>query len=316
MTSSASRPTTDEGIRTASPRSVLRLFLGLCFVTAFLALAHHSHLQAARIYTEAEGSVHWSWVPDGATLRPFAMGQQTTLADVLWLRMVHYVGHDAAAEAKWPQLYEWVDSITDLDPLFGYAYEAGGIVLASAGRIDESNRIFDKGMAAVPERWQLPFFAAHNRWYSEHDLMGGAQLLLRAAKIPGSPRYLPGLVARLTEGADQLEVARQWLAASLSQDLPPTARKEFERRLGEIYMEQDLRSIEAALSRYHSQVGVFPISLERLVEEGYLPEVPVAPNGSPYHYDPIAGTVSSPLLERRIRFTRPADTPSLQAKER
>src|SRR5690606_31785146 len=124
-------------------------------------------------------------LPDADVVRWLSLGQRTTAADLYFLRLVQYVGNAVAAEAGWPQLLALGELITDLDPEFGYAYEATGILLSSRNRPEESNRILKKGFDAVPLRWQLPFFASYNHWYLLDDLEGGAELLLRAARIPG-----------------------------------------------------------------------------------------------------------------------------------
>ncbi len=52
---------------------------------------------------------------------------------------------------------------------------------------------------------------------------------------------------------------------------------------------------QEAIQAYRAEKGVNPPSLEAMVREGYLTEIPKQPDGSPYGYDPATGN----LLEGR-----------------
>lgn len=49
-------------------------------------------------------------------------------------------------------------------------------------------------------------------------------------------------------------------------------------------------TMRQAIGVYAAETGTYPVSLRSLVPE-YLAEVPVSPDGTPYDYDPISGTV-------------------------
>lgn len=272
---------------------------GLC---ALAVAAHLFHIAAAGDLRRGSGELPHVWTSDGAAMRRFTLGQHTTAADLSWLKMVQYVGTSQVANAQWPQLLELLQEVTDLDPEYGYAYEAGGLLLSLTGRIDESDAILEKGMEHVPDRWQLPFFAAFNHWYERGDLMRGAELLVRAAAIPGSPDYVTNLAARLSSGANQIEVAIELLSATLSEGVPEEAEEEMVRKLNELIVERDLRWLEAQLAEYFEQHGAHPPMLGTLLLIGQVERLPVAPDGSLYDYDPATGEVSSAMLPKRLHY--------------
>jgi hypothetical protein len=245
---------------------------------------------------------HGVYVPNGASLRRFAGGQDTTLADLLFLRLVQYIGTPTAAASGLPQLLELGEAVTDLDPLFGYAYEVTGIVLTDpAGRYEESNKILEKGIQAVPNRWQLPFFAAFNRWYGLNDYAGAAELLIQTASLPGSPSYISTLASRLFAESQDFEAGLAMIDAMLGQPLPERVRRDLETRRHELLVEKELRRIDAATNRFLIRNGRRPASLEELrrVEKLSLPPFPV-------EYDPQGGQATSPLLPKRVRLGRPS----------
>jgi len=143
---------------------------------AALALAAFALTAAARLTLEPEaarlGAVrNPAWLPSGRVLRTVSCGQRLLLADLYWLEAVQYVGETVLAKVpRWEALYPLADIVTDLDPRFGYAYQVAGSNLAGlAHRYGEAERILKKGMAAVPDRWSLPFVHATNKFLYEHD---------------------------------------------------------------------------------------------------------------------------------------------------
>lgn len=50
-------------------------------------------------------------------------------------------------------------------------------------------------------------------------------------------------------------------------------------------------NVQRAVDTFHAEKGVYPGSLDELVP-GYLPSVPVQPNGTPYVYDAVSGRVT------------------------
>jgi hypothetical protein len=92
-------------------------------------------------------------VPSGEAVRAVALGHRTFLSDLYWLATVQYIGEPKADQRGWEKLLPLADLVTDLDPRHGYAYQTAGIVLSAAGRLEESDRILQKGIRrAAPPR--------------------------------------------------------------------------------------------------------------------------------------------------------------------
>lgn len=291
-----------------------RIFAILALAVA-ASLAHFSQSLAQPQRTSESNLPDPFVLPRGATIRATSLGQQTTLADWYWLKLVQYVGTPDAIRQGLPQLFQLADVITDLDPEYGYAYQVAGIVLSANQRFDESNAILAKGMEHVPDRWQLPFYAGYNRWYETEDLSSGAELVLRAAKSPGSPAYLSSLAAKLYSSAGQVETAIGMVESILAQDPPEQVREDMLARRTELLVERDLQFLEKAIALYEQRYGSLPLSLA-LLEGSVIRQLPLTPDGTAYLYDPTTATVSSPLLESRLKYHRPDHVPSAEAVER
>ncbi len=245
------------------------------------------------------------FLPDGPSVRLLALGQQVTLADAYWLRFVQYIGSPEAMRDGLPQAFELADLITDVDPLYGYAYQAAGVALNSAKRLDESDAILAKGMHNVGDRWQLPFYLAFNHWYERNDLATGASYLQRAAAVPGAPNLVREMVARLSSAAGQADAAVAYFENLLLSTDEPGLRERLEERLLELRIERDLVRLEDLIAQYKAQFGAPPPDLDELVGRG-LVAVPVSPSGSPYRYDPSTGQIEPPEGKRLSRPVRTA----------
>ncbi|HWV39386.1 MAG TPA: hypothetical protein VN033_13030 [Vulgatibacter sp.] len=281
-------------------------FLGFLVVSAGAHLAHVEAQAHTSTLRDAEP------LPNGAALRIASGGHATSIADLYWLKLVQYVGTPGEESRGWPHLEPLADLVVTVDPLFGYAYEASGVVLSSVGRYEASNAILERGMEHVPGRWQLPFFAGFNHWSALGDLDRGAALVLRASRIPGSPRYLPDLASRLFSSAGTIEEGIAALDATVASTSDPELRKEFLRRRDQLEMERALRLLEAAIADHRAREGAPPASLADLAdpEARRIARSPLSEN---IDFEPSTGSVSSPLLPRRLMVYRPPAVPEALA---
>lgn len=288
-------------------RDLLANSAALLALLAFAGVGHFAHGAASAAFSPSslEAETPKLNLPSADAVRVLSVGQRTTASDLYFLKMVQYIGTPAAERVGWPQLHALAELVTDLDPEYGYPYEVAGVLLSMVRRFDESNRIFAKGIEAVPDRWQLPFFGAYNYWFELDDYPAGAELLWRASKIPGCPPYASQLAARLASKTDALEEALAFVEGTLRSDgLSDKVRERMEKRRLDILVEMDLKGLEAAIERYRDERGILPGSLADLV--GPLEPLPAAPDGSSYEYDVVTGEVRSPLLPVRLRFVPPS----------
>lgn len=291
---------------------MIRVVLLAALLPVLAAAIHFAHRQADGTRAQTPGEITTFMIPDSQVVRWMSLGQATTAADLFFLRLVQYVGTPAAADAGWPQMLPLAELITDLDPEYGYAYEAAGILLSSKQRVDESDVILEKGMRFNPDRWQLPFFSAYNHWYVREDYATAADLLLRVARTPGSPAWVSQLASRLYSSAGQIEMGLAYVDAMLASDLPPGISDNLDLRRTELLVEKDLRILEAGIERYRERLGHPPGLLAEMVGEE-LSSLPMAPDGSHYRYDPTTGEVSSHILEKRLVVNHPSQAPTVIA---
>ncbi|MEK7747589.1 MAG: hypothetical protein AAB300_00720 [Nitrospirota bacterium] len=145
-------------------------------------------------------------LPSGPLLRIAALEYKSVMADLLWLRAVQLL--DEASGPRYDRFYEITDRVTDLDPLFSPPYLTGGIALSFlAKKVSLSNAILEKGTKNDLPRWEIPFYLGFNYLYHLNDPVMAARYMEQASKLPGSPEYLPLLVARLYRQGDNHQTA-------------------------------------------------------------------------------------------------------------
>jgi len=257
-------------------------------------------------------------LPKGEYLKPALLGYHHLGADLLWLRLIQVIGkkRNSADEYEW--MYHALDVITTLDPQYAYAYYAGGVILGDlANRPDLSNRLLDKGVRANPAVWNIPFLLGYNYYFLLGDPAKGAEYIMRAARLPDGPSYLPGLATRMAAEAGNPDTALAFLEARLTDTHDPQMREVLANRMKEVIIERDLRLLERAVEAYRTQRRTLPRTITGLVVAGALPSLPQEPFGGDYLLDPKTGSVSSSTHPKRLRtfFKRPQPTYSFPRVE-
>jgi tetratricopeptide (TPR) repeat protein len=279
-----------------------------------LALAGASVLNfrlAAQIQSRPYDVAH---VPSGAFMRLASLGQRGLVSDLYWLETVQYVGDARADTRGYDKLFPLVDLVTDLDPRHGYAYQTGGIVLSAAGRLEESDRILEKGMEKGPPWWSFPFYVAFNHFFYRGDYAAAARYAEIAARRPGATPNISHLAVSLASKSgspDQAVALIEELRRSVA-DEASAARLDEQLKLA--ILERDAQMLEAAVARFRAERGRDVTALEELVDAGIVPRIPADPFGGHYTWNVDDGKVRSSANPFRFQFREGPHTPGFKYK--
>jgi tetratricopeptide (TPR) repeat protein len=265
-----------------------------CLATTALALGAAAALNLWLASRTLSRPFDVAYVPSGAAARVAALGHRSLLSDLYWLAVVQYVGDPKADERGWDDLLPLLELVTDLDPRHGYAYQTGGIVLSAAGRLDESDRILEKGMAEGPPYWTFPYYLSFNAWFYRGDYERAAHYARLAAQRPGASPSISHLAVSLAAKSGSPEDA-----IAMLEELQRTVEDELSASLLEEQMrlailERDAQALERAAGRFRSAYGRDPASLDELVAAGVIAAIPADPFGGEYRWD---------REERKVRST-------------
>jgi tetratricopeptide (TPR) repeat protein len=284
-------------------RPLLLALLAVALFAGAVGIAHRIRIAGERPYDVA-------FVPSAASLRWLSLGHPTLAANLFWLRAVQYMGDPRADERGWEKLRPLVEVVTDLDPRHGYAYQTTGNLLASSGRLADSNAILEKGTRNVPDRYILPFHRAVNAFMYAGDYVDAGRWFEIASTTPGAPARLREYVVAMYAKGDRAEAAVSFLRHLQEEAQDDESRKAIDHQIRRATLERDATRLEAAAALYRERHLFPPVCLEQLVQVGLVARLPEDPFGGEYYLDG-EGRVRSTSFETRL--DRP-QTPAERAR--
>ena len=244
-----------------------------------------------------------AYLPKGDYLKLAVLGYRQVVADLIWLQAVQHIGAKRDTQLGYTWTYHAVDVLTDLDPTFVPPYQATGLFLGVlVGRQEEGLAILDKGLRHNPSSWQLPFLAGYVSYYELCNPVAGGEYLRIAARVPGSPAYLPQLAARMTVESGDPTAALEFLDRFSRSVTDERVREALLQRMKEIVQEKDLRFLEESIRRYRAKYGQPPAKLEDLMLHGIIQQMPSDPLGGAYEVDAFSGVVRATSKRDRLRI--------------
>jgi tetratricopeptide (TPR) repeat protein len=285
-------------------KSLVLIVLGGAVVTAVLLME--------QLRPVADRSAELSYLPKGKYLKVAVLGYRHIAADLIWLKAVQYFGDMKQTAGGFRWAYHATDVVTDLDPEFVMAYQAGGTILGVwSGLMDESIALLKKGMRHNPNDWRFPFLIGYDYFYELCDPANGAKYFQLASTLPDAPAYLARLAARLSVEAGDPDAAIEFLEEFSGQVADPRLKDALSLRLKEVVVERDIRHLEDASRQFQTRIGRIPVRIEELVEQKIIHTLPIEPFGGRYLVLPTGAVVSTELKER-LRAYRKVACPSKQ----
>lgn len=231
-------------------------------------------------------------VPSSSTLKAVSLGYTSALADYLWLQTIQYFG-GGSAYGKYPALGGMIDTITTLDPKFEYPYEFGLVVLPFMDAADKAVAIGERGQKELPGNGLLTYYLASVYHLNLKDYKKASALYDKASQEPGAPgaaKELAGVtLSQINESVnDRLVAITFWKTVYEN----ATSDSEKERAKNWFTHMQIVYSLELASDQYKKDKGHYPASLQTLVEDRYISQVPVSPINRLFDLNPATGRVT------------------------
>jgi tetratricopeptide (TPR) repeat protein len=271
-------------------------------LAAAVALAAGAGLLASGIVERmvAPEAYEVTWVPRGEALRLASPPIRLSFANYYWLSTIQYVGDRQARALDYPKLLPLVELVTDLDPEHGYAYQSAGILLSSLGRLEESNRILEKGMRSGPNWWSFPYYIAFNHYFYRGDLAEGARWAEIAARTPGASPSVSHLALALNVKSGATDHALEFLSELRKVARDEATAKALEEQYNLAVLQKEFRRLDAAVDAYRTATGRTPTGFEELVAAGQLEALP-GPDPFGGRFELRDGQVHATGRDQRIR---------------
>lgn len=229
------------------------------------------------------------YTPTVLALKSIAADHKELVAASLVLKVLIYYGglieknnNQVAFSPDYMSMSKLLHGSVKLDPYNMDAYYFAQSFLSwEVKQYKIANDLLDYGMKYRTWDWYLPFFAGFNSAYFLKDYAAAAKYYKRAGELSGSDlsRLLAG---RYMQESGQTELAIGYLTALEKGEKNPALKKSYQVRLTAF---REARRIELARDQYLESHGNRPITLERLVSDGFLSPPPKDPYGGQFYLE-------------------------------
>lgn len=279
---------------------LLSFVIVLCFAAVF---ALSSYMDVNRPPADPTLDEERLYVTGNAA-KKMSLGFDGLIADFYWMRSLQYLGKklinhkgdvdiDHLESLNINLLYPLLDNTTTLDPQFIRAYEYGAIVLPAINKAD-AIKLAKKGVAENPDKWQLYHHLGFIYWKGG-DYKLASKTYSEGAKIPGAPKWMQIMSARIEAEGGSRDTAREMFKAMFNESNDQNIKELAARRLLQIESFDERDAIQQAIGKFYERLHRCPETWRELNAElraATLPSglklnlnsngSPVDPSGAPY----------------------------------
>lgn len=189
-----------------------------------------------------------------------AFGFDHVLADYYWISAVQDMLKWDRKDTYYP---EYFHIITTLDPKFYYPYLFGILTIPTGGNtstFDAIALLAERGMRALPERWEIPFYTAVEYHFLANDYVRSAHYMEMASQTPGAPEVAKRTYAiyLMLSKTDNEKSRALFTAMYETSDNDETRRIAKER----IALLDLISELERLTKIYHGKHGEYPSSVQ------------------------------------------------------
>lgn len=246
---------------------VFAKFLKLAAICCLSVLAVLLQVKSADVHARVISEDDRFYLPAAKWLRVFSLGFNEAAADLVWIKTIVYFGQrvgSSSSKIKGRENFtvNYLTTAVELDPRFRRAYTAGSALTlfqnleVTEKTVNAAMELLERGVRAFPGDGEILFDLGVMHYYEMRPFLPadethpktkyheelGAELIARAALMPGAPPYARLLSSSLLskEGMNDLIVEhlktmllaetnpkiRKTLAAKLTREIGATARRD------------------------------------------------------------------------------------------
>lgn len=238
------------------------------------------------------------YVPSYKLLKPMCADQKELFGASLVMKVLTYYGGVIGRSQEGKVISEATDlygmyrllhGAVQLDPYNIDAYYfAQSFLTWEAKQFKVANELLDYGMKYRTWDWYLPFFAGFNSAYFLKDYPKAAEYYKRAGDLSGQDLH-KSLAGRYMQESGQTDLAIVYLSAMEKGEKNQNMKKSYQIRLAAFH---EVKRIETARDRFVAEHGGSPVSVEQLVQLGFLSPAPADPYGGRFYLE-ISGKVAT-----------------------
>jgi len=251
---------------------------------------------------QANKSASWGLALSNKKLGQFTLGYANIVAISKWVETNALYG-DIEKHASFQKIFNNIDLITSLNPLFQAPYYLAATLPWSTKTTKESNALLIKAIEFMPDAWCWPYYLGFNAYWFDHDRIKAGKYLRISANLPESPSIVMRLALRMQTDVGQFDTALMFINRQIANTSDETIHKQLIEYRTAILTEKILYNIELLLDNFplheHNSQGI-----QKLIQSGYhIPEI--LPDGGHIIFKENGSLVSSKSKKRFRLFIPP-----------
>ena len=228
------------------------------------------------------------YIPDPAAMKLLSADQhQLAAASLVWNVISYYGGLMEQAKSReqfrpeFPAMQKMIETAAYLDPYNMDAYYFAQAMVWSTGQVTVTNRLLEYGMRYRTWDYYLPYFAGFNYAYFLKDYANAARNYRRVGELTGSDLAMT-LAGRYLYESGRTDMAISYLTLMVKNAGNDAVKKALETRLNAFL---SVRTIEQAVDVFAKKFHRRPKTIEDLMRNKILAEVPQDPYGGTFYID-------------------------------
>ncbi len=247
-----------------------------------LAIWIRSEVLLPKVRTEipSEGFI----LPRLELVRAASAGFYELFGDFYWLKAIQYFGDNQNySTERLKHLFPLVDLITDISPLFEYAYRFGGVTISLLDTNgDLSEKILIKGVKNTPDSWRIPYLLGYVEYYVLNNPRMASvfyDLAGRVAVRTGEPEmdWLVSLAEKILLDVEDTDAMIPVLERMYREEQDPVLRGKYFTRFRMALQRRDFKFLTRKVEEFYNKYGRYPERIDELVEKNIIPVIPAEP---------------------------------------
>ena len=266
-------------------KDILLSVLGLLFILSAILIRTEILFKSVKVEVPEAGFT----LPRIELVKAASAGYSELIGDFYWLKAIQYFGDKQNyTTERLRHLYPLLDLITDISPLFEYAYRFGGVTISLLDTNgDLSEKILIKGVKNISNSWKIPYLLGYVEYYVLNNPMLASvyyDLAGVVAERSDEPemRWLRSLAEKIRIDVEDTDVMIPVLDKMYNEEKDPTLKEKYFTRFRMALQRRDLKFLGRKIEEFKRQYNRYPETLNELVEKKIIPIIPAEPFGGEY----------------------------------
>lgn len=216
-------------------------------------------------------------LPPSSVLKLASLGYDNIYANFLWLQSIQAFGSGWRTEGgKTEPMFQYFDTLTDVDPTFEPAYRFGNLVVGDQkGDYKLGQDILRKGTIKMPQSYSIPYLGVYNAVWMGNRPSDGKWFARRLQRIKAAPNFMKRMLEYIERQEGHYGLAfemnvRYYLDYHVAKD--NIERDIVTRRLQDLVDRQARAELSASVYKYiDAHGGEHPKRMEDILTPEFMP---------------------------------------------